>query len=237
MTDRSIFIGLDPREMDAFQVCANSIKAHLSEDIPIIAVNLAGLQHIGLYQRPTEKRDGKLWDVISDAPMSTEFAISRFAVPLIAKTQWALFLDADFMLRTDIVHLFAEADARYAVQVVKHEHRPGETVKMDGQAQTSYEKKNWSSCCLFNLHHPAMKQFTAAKLNTWSGRALHQFKWLEDHEIGELSADWNHLVSVDAPNPDARGIHFTQGIPSMTGYADQEFADEWREWAAQTTAV
>lgn len=229
---KAIFIGFDPREQDAFNVCVASIKRHTKEPVPIIAVSMPGLVDLGLYQRPTERRGGQLWDIISDAPMSTEFAISRFAVPILAREagfDLALFCDCDFMFRADIEDLFAESDPVFAVSVVKHEQPSGDAIKMDGQAQTSYERKNWSSLCLYEVMHPANRQLTPAKLNSWSGRALHQFKWLEDSEIGDLSPDWNHLVGVDPVNPSARGVHHTLGVPSMAGYENSEHADEWRE--------
>ena len=232
-----IFIGYDPREQDAFEVCAKSIVAHQSEEFKLVGVSAGTLHEHGLYQRPTERRDGVLWDVISNAPMATEFSIARFAVPYLVRqmnVDWAMFCDCDFMFRADLASLFAEADPRYALQCVQHQHEGGDTVKMDGQIQTSYERKNWSSLFLLNAKHPANAAMNLAKLNSWSGRALHQFKWLEDSEIGKLSPDWNYLVGVNDPNPDPRGVHFTLGIPSMEGYEYSEFADEWQAYANGT---
>lgn len=230
---RSIWIGWDPREADAFQVCAHSIRAHLSEPIDIFAVDLEILQNRGLYQRPMRRDDdGRLFDRISAAPMSTQFAISRFFVPhLVAEPGVALFMDCDMLVRCDLVELFELADPRFAIQVVKHDYEPGETVKMDGQAQTAYPRKNWSSVMLWNLAHPATNLLTLNKLNTWAGRALHRFAWLDDGEIGELAPEWNHLVGVYPPNPEAKIVHFTLGIPSMAGYGRCEHSDEWRTFA------
>lgn len=225
--NRSIWIGFDPRERDAFEVCVHSIR-RFNPHVPIFAVDLSVLRRRGLYQRPTERRDGKLFDVLSDAPMSTEFAISRFLVPELATNfDLALFMDCDMLVRCDIGELFNLADETKALQVVKHSYEPGETVKMDGQPQTSYPRKNWSSVMLFNRNHPALKTLTLAKINTWTGRALHGFNWLADEFIGELGPEWNHLVGVYGPNPDAKIAHFTLGVPSMDGYATCEHAGEW----------
>jgi hypothetical protein len=230
---KTIWIGHDPREQDAFQVAVESIRAHLSEPIEICAMALPVLFGHGLYQRPTCRRDGRLWDVISDAPMSTEFAISRFFVPLIAQSycqqpsDLALFIDCDMLARADLAELFALADPTKAIQVVKHDYQPAEATKMDGQVQLAYPRKNWSSVMLWNLRHPANRALTIAKLNTWAGRALHGFQWLDDSFIGELPAEWNHLVGVYPENPDAKLVHFTLGVPTMEGYADCEHAPEW----------
>jgi hypothetical protein len=44
------------------------------------------------------------------------------------------------------------------------------------------------------------------------------------------------LVGEYPPNPNAAVAHFTLGVPTMKGYEDCEFADEWRaelmRWAA-----
>ena len=225
---RSIWIGYDPREKDALAVCVASIRAHLSAAIPIHVVDLTVLRNRGLYQRPTSYRNGQLWDGISDAPMSTEFAISRFFLPHICEDDWAIFMDCDMLVRADLVQLFDRANHQRALQVVKHQYAPTETEKMDGQIQTAYSRKNWSSVMLWNLRHGANRWLTLNALNQWAGRALHQFRWLEDAEIGELDAEWNHLVGVQPPNPDAKIVHFTLGIPRMAGYENCEFADEWR---------
>lgn len=230
---RAVFIGYDQREADAFAVAVASIKHHAKEPVDIMAVDMKVLQERGLYQRPTVSRDGKLWDVISDAPMSTAFAISRFFVPLLATEycdepwDWAVFMDCDVMLRADVGELFALADPTKALQCVHHKQEQGAAVKMDGQLQTFYARKNWSSCMILNLRNPANRALTIEKLNTWTGRALHGFNWLADEFIGPLPPEWNHLCGVDAPNPNAKLVHFTLGIPRMPGYENCEHSTEW----------
>lgn len=227
---KSVWIGFEPREQDAFNVAATSLRKHASEPIDVFAIDVRVLRSRGLYQRPTRIREGKLWDVISEAPMSTEFAISRFFVQHLAVDyDLALFIDCDMLFRADVHELFALADPHMAVQVVKHSHEPAEGTKMDGQVQTSYPRKNWSSVMLWNRRHPANFGLTIAKLNTWAGRALHGFQWLLDEFIGDLPSEWNHLVGVNPPNPDAKLVHFTLGIPSMEGYAACEHSSEWWE--------
>lgn len=231
----SIWVGFDPRETDAFAVARHSIERWMNLPIPIRGVVLTDLRNGQLYTRPTSRRDGRLWDDISGAPMATEFACSRFLVPTLAKTGWALFMDADMLIRGDIAKLFALADPKKAVMVVKHDHRPPEGVKMDGQAQTRYARKNWSSVMLFNVDHPANRALTVDLINSVPGRDLHRFCWLEDNLIGELPAEYNYLVGHTKGVDDPKIVHFTDGIPSMDGYGECEFADEWRaelrDWA------
>jgi len=233
---QSIWIGFDPREAAAFAVAKHSINRHLITPIPVRGVVLTDLRTGGLYRRPTSRKEGGLWDEISEAPMATEFACSRFLVPRLAGSGWALFMDCDMLVRTDLLKLFWLADPSKAVMVVKHNHQPPEGVKMDGQAQTRYARKNWSSVVLFNCDHPANKALTTELVNSVPGRDLHRFCWLEDDQIGELHCRWNWLVGHSDPMIDPAIVHFTDGIPTMAGYEDCAFAGEWRaeleRWAA-----
>jgi hypothetical protein len=204
-------------------------------ETPVTGVILSHLRADGLYTRPTSKRNGVLWDDISDAPMATEFACSRFLVPHLAKRhprqttspRWALFMDCDMLIRGNLYDLFGACDPEKAVMVVKHNHNPTQTTKMDGQIQTKYSRKNWSSVCLFNLEHPANDALTVELVNTVPGRDLHAFCWLKDEEIGELDYGWNYLVGHSPPHPNPGIVHFTDGIPLMAGYENCEYADEW----------
>lgn len=236
----TIWVGYDPRptESQGFAVARASIRRTLTVPIPVCGLNLARLRAMGIYYRPTETRGGKLWDVISDAPMATEFAISRFLVPHMHPTDdgWTLFCDADVLARESLMRLFEQADKRYAVMCVKHDHQPTSATKMDGQVQLAYARKNWSSVMLWNVAHPANRALTVGVINKERGLWLHQLSWLDDSKIGELSPDWNHLVGERPPNPKAKLVHFTTGLPNQPGYEGCEFSDEWRlelsRWAA-----
>lgn len=236
MKSWSVWVGFDPREAAAFAVCRNSIIRHLTQPIPIRGIVLSELQRKGLYRRPVERRGEQLWDPISAAPMSTEFAISRFFTPILARSGWALFMDCDIMARGSLARLFEQANPKHAVQCVKHVHEPDYRVKMDGQAQTRYARKNWSSVMLFNCDHESNKTLTVDMLNIVPGRDLHRFCWLNDDEIGELPPVWNYLVGHTETDEEPQLVHFTDGIPSMRGYENCEYADEYRRelelWAA-----
>lgn len=229
---QTAWIGFDPREAAAFAVARHSLQRQAIAPIAVRGLVLADLRNRGLYTRPTSIRDGRLWDDISGAPMSTEFAISRFLVPHLAQSGWAVFMDSDTLVRTDLFKLFKQCQSSKAVMVVKHDYTPPEGTKMDGQVQTAYPRKNWSSVIAFNCDHPANQSLTVELINTVPGRDLHRFFWLDDSEIGELDQSWNWLVghSDKEVNPDI--VHFTEGLPNMTGYESSDFADEW--WAELT---
>ena len=228
----SIFIGYDARETEAFAVARTSLVRHMSRMSPIRGLLLSELVERGLYTRPTSKRtvNGRdvMWDDISDAAMSTEHAVARFLVPYISRPGWALFTDGDVLFRDDINRMLDNLDTRHAVYCVKHDHRPAEDTKMDGQVQSQYVRKNWSSVVVFNVGHPANAALTPDLVNTAPGRDLHRFCWLRDDQIGSLEPRWNHLVGYShTANPAI--VHFTSGVPNMPGYENCDFSDEWHD--------
>lgn len=226
---RHIYIGFDSREISAYFVTHSSFRRHAPGIYPR-ALELSTLRQQGLYRRPTTYKDGRLYDVISEHPMATEFANSRFLVPHLARHGWALFTDCDMLARRSLDAVFdAYNDPGYAVYCVKHNHQPTNDTKMIGQVQSRYNRKNWSSVCLWNCDHPSNKKLTLDLINSVPGRDLHRFCWLEDDEIGELPPECNYLVGVTQGVADPILVHYTDGTPHMPGYEDCEYAQEWYE--------
>jgi lipopolysaccharide biosynthesis glycosyltransferase len=222
-----VFIGHDPREQPAYDVAVRSL-ARVSPQALVTPLRLDRLAAGGLLRRLTDTR-GVIWDLPSNAPCSTEFAISRFLVPMLAQTGWALFTDCDVVFQADVAQLFALADPRFAVMVVKHPPLLAQGVKMDGQAQVAYGRKNWSSVMLWNCDHPANARLSLADVNERPGRDLHALYWLADSEIGELPARWNWLVNL-RPRPEEAGIaHFTEGGPWLPTWRGAPHDDLWLE--------
>lgn len=221
------FLGYDEREAIAYSVARHSILRHARAGVSVEPICRQTLG--SKYWRQTEKRDGVLWDAISDAPMSTDFAIARFFVPHLTGG-WALFADCDILLTDDIWKIFdaVNFDDPKAVYVVQHHHNPREAVKMDGQVQTVYRRKNWSSVILWNCDHPAHARLTLEYLNSVPGRTLHAFDWLHEHEIGELHQTWNYLAGVfPLIQTTPKLIHYTVGGPWFDEYRDVDFGELW----------
>lgn len=232
MDSLRVYIGWDGREAEAWRVAAASLRAHASGPIDIIPLKLIKLQQQMMLWREFEERDGKIWDRVSKAFCSTEFAISRFFVPLLAHSGWALFVDADVVFCDDVANLFALADPKYAVMCVQHDYLPTPSaIKMDGQKQTAYQRKNWSSVALWNADHPSNARLHLGVLNNTPGRDLHAFNWLGDDEIGRLPARWNWLVGEQERPQDPGIAHYTLGTPDMIGDANCPHPDIWREAA------
>lgn len=225
MDSLRVCIGYDSRQRQAYQVCIASLRKHATKPIDIIALDQAPLREHGLYTRAQEERAGQLWDVISDAPMSTEFALTRFLVPYLSGyTGTTLFVDCDFLFRADVAELFALAHPRYAVQCIQHYFTQRTGMKMDHQIQTAYPRKLWSSLVLWNCGHPANKALTLDVVNGEKGSELHQFSWLSDDLIGKLPSDWGWFEQIP------KAVHFTEGLPDVPGCESTPFSDEWREY-------
>ena len=214
-----VFVGYDPREDIAYQVCKHSIltKQPNAEVRPLVQKEL---RDAGWYTRPIDKL------------ASTEFTFTRFLVPELCNFEgWALFIDCDMILTTDIAELFAQADDQYAVMCVQHDYKPKEGTKMDGQTQTVYPRKNWSSAMLINCGHPSNQQLDMDLVNSpeINGAYLHRFSWLKDEEIGELDHTWNYLVGVYDDLEKPKLIHYTEGGPWFENYRNCEFHQLWKD--------
>jgi hypothetical protein len=226
-----IFVGYDPREVPAVTVCARSLVRHASVPLDITKLDLRELRDAGLYQRPHEYREGRLWDVISNRPMSTQFAISRFLVPHLCEYRgWALYVDCDFLFRADVAELFALANERYAVMCVQHCYIPRTELKMDGQLNLAYRRKNWSSLMLWNCGHPFNRRLTPDFVNTRHRDDLHGFAWLHEWHIGALPTEWNWIEH------EPRAVHFTYGTPDVAGHERAAYAEEYRGYLCEPAA-
>ena len=137
----------------------------------------------------------------------TPFTYTRFLVPYLCDYEgWALFMDADMLVLDDIDKLFALKDERYAVMVVKDPIR--------------YE---WASVMLMNCSK--CRQLTPEFVQT--AEKLTELSWLDDEEIGELPATWNHLVGYNDPKDGEALIHYTQGVPAFPETRGCEYEKEW----------
>lgn len=234
MMDRiKVFLGFSADEMRATNVAEFSLRVSASVAREQLAIHRICRLSLGkMYTRPTRIVDGRLWDDISMAPMSTDHAIARFFIPSLCDYRgWALFTDGDVLFRRSVSDLFALADDRYAVMCVQHPELTETGTKKLGDRQTVYSRKNWSSVMLINCGHPANQLLTPQMVNTLPGRELHAFGWLQASEIGALPREWNYLVGVNDPVADPAIVHYTLGDPSMRGHESDPFAEDWFECA------
>lgn len=221
-----IYIGFDRREQDAYRVCVSSLLKHATIPLHVQPLHQDELRRAGLYRRAPEP--GQAWnDWIGGRGYSTEFTFTRFLVPALMQWRgWALFVDCDFLWRADIAELWRQRDPKYAVQVVKHDFRPTDDLKMDGREQYAYGRKLWSALMLVNASHEGWKRLTVDDVNLRDKLWLHGFSWLQDDEIGGLDPAWHWVEGLSDGEPKA--VHMTAGVPTMPGYGNVAYAGEWR---------
>ena len=218
MSNLNIYIGYDSKEDIAYRVCKYSILKRSKANIKVTSLKLYELVTNKLYFRAI------------DPLASTEFTYSRFLVPAINKYKgWAIFCDCDFIFFEDVSKILENIDNSKAVYCVQHDYTPKEKHKMDGQKQTIYPRKNWSSFILFNCSHPSNKKLSVDLVNSETGSFLHQFKWLKDSEIGSLDERWNWLEGWTSNHNNKKpfAVHYTRGGPWFDEWQDVEFANEW----------
>ena len=218
MNNLNIYVGYDSKEDIAYRVCKHSILKRSRANVKIRSLKIYELKANKLYNRTI------------DPLASTEFTYSRFLVPTLNNFNgWAVFCDCDFLFFEDVVKILDNIDESKAVYCVQHDYTPKEKHKMDGQKQTIYPRKNWSSFILFNCSHSSNKRLSVDLVNSETGSFLHQFKWLKDSEIGSLDERWNWLEGWTSKHNNKKpfAVHYTRGGPWFEEWQDVEFANEW----------
>ena len=219
----TVYIGWDSREPIAANVCRHSILEHSSIPVNIVMLKQDELRNTGLYWRDVDKL------------ASTEFTFTRFLVPELNNFEdTAIFMDSDMVLTTDIAELIEDVDPNKAVSCVQHDYTPPEGVKMDGQQQLAYPRKNWSSMVVWNCAHPDNKKVTKDLVNNpeITGAYLHRFSWLSDKDIGLLGPQWNWLVGwyVEGRDGSPSLLHYTEGGPWFSNHINCDYASVWNKY-------
>jgi len=238
----TIYIGYDPKEESYVHVLKKSIEDNTNMTYNIVPLVQKELRRSGLYYRTGEMTDYGRVDCFDGKPFSTEFSFTRFLVPFLNQfSGLALFMDCDMFVRSDISEIFDTygQQKNFPISCIHHDHAPIAEQKMDGQIQTIYRRKNWSSFVLWNCDHPALKHFTVADVNTKSGSWLHAFEFIDYDPIGEIHPEWNWLDSHSPAEIEAKCVHFTTGGPVYPDWKgmreiDNQYAEEWKTLYKQT---
>lgn len=138
----------------------------------------------------------------------TEFTYSRWLVPFLSGFEgYSVFVDADMLVLDDITKITDNIDRSAAVSVVMHEaafERPSLMV---------FNNKRCTVLTPEYVENPANKLF--------------DLKWAT--KVGELNKNWNHVIGYNDPNPKAKIIHYTKGIPCWQETAGGEWAEQWHQ--------
>ena len=212
-----VYVGFDPRESAVYHTFCQSVMDNTSVPVSFIPLHQNTLGIDG-------QQDG-----------SNAFVYSRYLVPALAEYQgWAMFFDGDMVCRSDLSELWELRRADTALMVVKHDYSTRAERKYLGTPLESqnldYPRKNWSSVMLINCAHAANRVLTRRFVDSVGGEFLHRFAWLHDDEIGDLPAEWNHLVGEYDYDPLAKIAHYTLGVPGFKHYMRCDYNDEWNQY-------
>lgn len=210
-------MGFDrPNRIPAYAL-ADSILENSSIPVEFVFLHKGTLEKI--FTRPKGPLD------------STEFSVSRFLVPYLSNYEgWSVFMDNDMLVEGDVRELYDLMNGDYAVRSVKHNQQVKSETKFLGEAQTTYNLKNWTSVMMFN--NSKCKALTPEYVNSANGLEMHQFKWLDSlDQIGEIPFEWNYLADVTSIGQETvvspKLIHYTEGGPYFKATPDCEYAENW----------
>jgi hypothetical protein len=147
--------------------------------------------------------------ILDQLPMKrrglTSFTYSRYLVPYLCGYEGtALFIDSDMLVLGDIAELF-DCQSGSSVDVVPF------------AGNFAFERP---SVMLFNCAE--CRDLTPELIETG---APQDFSWAKS--VGNLSSDWNQLVGYAPYNPDAKLVHYTQGVPGYKECRKCDYAQEW----------
>lgn len=122
----TVYIGYDPKERVAYEVLKFTIERISVDNIRVIPITLDILRLMNMYWREHKEDGNQKIDLVDGRPFSTEFSFSRFLVPALNMYEgWALYMDCDMLVRTDINEIFEEYNLDYyPVYCVKHKYEP-----------------------------------------------------------------------------------------------------------------
>lgn len=221
-----IYYGFDPREEVGAHTFVSSVL-HLATS-PVSFCPL----HLPLFKSfyDAGQRDG-----------TNAFIYTRFLIPFLQQFRgWAIFADgSDMVVQADIAELWALRDYYKAVQVVQHDYKTRHPRKYVGTsmeaANDDYPRKNWSSLMLINCSHFAWRNIRPDSVAAMKGSTLHRFSWIPEIQVGSLPMEWNWLADEYGPNPAAKLLHWTAGIPAWPAYTNTPHSDDWAQAALKVT--
>ena len=96
------------------------------------------------------------------------------------------------------------------------------------------QRFEWPSVMMFQNSNSGCVKLTPKFVND-TENSLFDFKWADS--IGELPAEWNNLIGYQEPNPKAKIIHYTAGIPCWPETKASPLAKLWMKELAYSVST
>ena len=189
-----VYIGWNPNEQEAAEVCRHSLLKHSTLPIQVHFLKRDDLKKAGIYNRDPAKE-------IDDR----EYPYLRYFVPHLTNfTGWAVYCDPSVVWNADVRELFQHLNPSAAVHVAKHDPKLTE-------AENQYN----SGVILWNCGHDSNQQLTPEVCSNQFPTFLHTFEWIQPTDIFPLELEWNWLANhYDTPiEGEPKAIHFADGGP------------------------
>lgn len=200
-----IFVGYDPREAVAYSVFCHSVLSRTKAQVSFTPIC------------------GSL-----EPGASNTFSRARFEIAFrLGYKGWGLWAESDMLCRADIAELWSLREPQYDVMCVQHSYSTKWPLKYLGQANEDYPRKQWSSLFLVNAGNYPWRKLTPEYVAKAKPSHLHRFEFLKDERIGDLPAEWNHIVGENEPREDVKIAHFSIGTPCWKQYQSWPYAQEW----------
>jgi lipopolysaccharide biosynthesis glycosyltransferase len=189
-----VYIGWNPKEPEAAEVCRHSLLKHSTLPIQVHFLKRDDLKKSEIYRRdPAREIDDR------------EYPYLRYFVPHLANfTGWAVYCDPGVVWNADVRELFQHLDPSAAVHIAKHDPK-----------LTESENQYNSGVILWNCGHDSNRQLTPEVCSNQSPTFLHTFEWIQSTAIFPLALEWNWLANhYDTPKEgEPKAIHFANGGP------------------------
>ena len=111
-----VYIGYEAREQAAVDVAVKTLREVSGIEAELLVADR--LRDAGMLSRISDHRGGQAYDLVSNAPKATAFAVSRFLTPLLCQGGWALFTDCDMVFLRDPREMLAECSTKGLKEIV-----------------------------------------------------------------------------------------------------------------------
>jgi hypothetical protein len=160
---------------------------------------------------------------------TNNFSRTRFLTPLLdsSANKWVAFCDDDFLFLKNPKKLMSNLSDDKIVYLCKHDYVSNTDIKMNNKINNNYHCKNWSSLMIFNKDKFNLSMHQILNMNLMD---LHQFKWINNDDIGSIPLTWNWLVGEYEYNSDSSALHYTLGGPWYENYIKTDYDKIWLDF-------